>query len=74
MSHHVLEYSDLAAENCVVLIYVNINEPKHRMMRAFLRTSRCGGTRVDPVGLRAANSRDRYHHLAAADLPSHRKI
>ena len=44
------------------------------MMRAFLRTGRCGGTRVDTVGLRAANSRDRYHHLAAADLPSHRKI
>ena len=54
-----LEYSDLVVENCVVLIYVNINEPRHRMMRAFLRTSRCGGTRVDPVGLRAANSRDR---------------
>ena len=65
-----MEDSDLAAENCVVLIYVNINEPRHRMMR----TSRCGGARVDPVGLRAANSRDRYHHLAAANLPSHRKI
>ena len=54
-----LEYSDLVMENCVVLIYVNINEHRHRMMRAFLRTSRCGGTRVDPVGLRPANSRDR---------------
>ena len=30
-----VEDTDLAAENCVVLIYVNINEPRHRMMRAF---------------------------------------
>ena len=60
---------DIAAENCVVLIYVNINEPRHHMMR-----TSCALVGVDPVGLRAANSRDRYHHLAAANLPSHRKI
>ena len=74
MPHHVFGIFRSAAKNCVVLIYVNINEPRHRMMRAFLRTSRCGGKHVDPVGLRAANSRDRYHHLAAAKLLSHRKI
>ena len=68
-----MEVSNIAAENCVVLIYVNINEPQTSYDAHFLRSRWFGGALVDPAGLRSAKFRDRYHHLVAANLPPHSK-
>ena len=65
-----MEISKIAAERCGVLIYVNINEPRHRMMRTCAHLSIWRDT-CGPAGRNVANTRGRYRHLVAANLPLH---
>ena len=57
-------------ENYGVLIYVNTNEPRIRMMRTWRALVDLGG-HVRPAGRNGAKTRDRCRHLVADDLPIH---